>query len=225
MLLLSAAIAALPLACGKGKNADLELAAAEKALADAQNSHANDCAGETFRAAESVLAEAKQLATKGDIEAARQKAGEAERLANQAKDASPEGCNKKDEPAPAAATATNEAGRGADLSSIEQTIYFDFNEASIREDSKQILTRIASMMGKDSGIRIEVEGHCDERGSTEYNLHLGERRAQAVEKYLVTQGVKTSQVEVISYGEERPLDVNSSEAAWAKNRRAEIKKR
>ena len=86
------------------------------------------------------------------------------------------------------------------------------------------LSKIAQIMSGDTNLKIEIEGHCDIRGSTEYNLHLGERRARAVEKYLVTQGVKADQVRVISYGEERPLDLGVTDDAHQRNRRAEIKK-
>lgn len=223
------ALAVAGAACGKGKNAELELSAAEKALEDARNSRAKDCAGETYQAAEAVLAEAKDLASKGEIDQARAKAQEAERLATQARAASPEGCDQpeeeEDQDPNKDASATDQAGRGMQLGEIEQTIYFDYNEASIREDSKQILTQIAGLMAKDPSVKIEIEGHCDERGSTEYNLHLGERRARAVEKYLVTQGVKAAQIATISYGEERPIDIASNDAAFARNRRAEIKRR
>ncbi|MFO0722948.1 MAG: peptidoglycan-associated lipoprotein Pal [Myxococcota bacterium] len=208
------------------KNADIELAAADKALADAAANRAKNCAGETYTAAENMLAEAKKAAKDGDMEGARTKAAEAERLAGQAKAASPEGCDKKKDENPDLnknASSTDNAGRGANLGSLAQTIYFDYNDANIREDSKALLTQVAAAMVKDPGVKVEIEGHCDERGSTEYNLSLGERRAKAVEKYLLTQGVKGGQISTISYGEERPVDPESNEAAWAKNRRAEIK--
>lgn len=222
-------IVAAPLAGCSSKNPDLELAAAQKAIDDAMKNRARDCAPETFVAAEGLLADAKALAAKGKGEEAKAKALEAEKLAKQAQASSPEGCDKKDEDEEAVdpnanASATDMAGRGADLGSLEQTIYFEYNEANIREDGKVILTKLAQTMIKDPSVRIEVEGHCDERGSTEYNLHLGERRARAVEKYLLTQGVKGAQINTISYGEERPIDLASTEAAFAKNRRAEVRK-
>lgn len=222
LLLLSALLAG----CPKTKNADLELAAAEKALADAAANRAKNCAGETYTAAESLLTEAKKLAKDGDYDGARAKAAEAERIAGQAKANSPADCDKKKDEDPnlnKTSGQTTEAGRGANLGSLEQTIYFDYNDANIREDSKALLTQVAAAMAKDPGIKIEIEGHCDERGSTEYNLQLGERRARAVEKYLMTQGVKGGQISTISYGEERPADPESNERAWAKNRRAELK--
>ena len=211
------------------KNADLELAAAQKAIDDALNAKARDCAPETFVAAEGLLADAKALAGQGKPEEARAKALEAEKLAKQAAANSPAGCDQKkdadedDDGEPKEASSTDLAGRGANLGDLEQTIYFDYNDANIREDSKALLTQVAAAMAKDPGIKIEIEGHCDERGSTEYNLQLGERRARAVEKYLMTQGVKGGQISTISYGEERPADPESNERAFAKNRRAELK--
>lgn len=222
-------IAVAPLSGCGSKNPEAELSAAQKAIDDALKNRARDCAPETFVAAEGLLADAKALAANGKNDEAKAKALEAQKLAQQAAANSPEGCDKKDEDGEdvdpnANASASDQAGRGADLGALEQTIYFDYNEASIREDGKVILTKLAQMMIKDNGLKIEIEGHCDERGSTEYNLHLGERRARAVEKYLLTQGVKGGQINTISYGEERPLDMGSSEASFAKNRRAEIRK-
>jgi peptidoglycan-associated lipoprotein len=111
-----------------------------------------------------------------------------------------------------------------DLGETLETIYFDYNQAHIREDSKTVLSRIAEIMSSQEGQNLEIEGHCDSRGSTEYNLHLGERRARSVRKYLVTQGVSPNLLQIISYGEERPIDLGETESAHQKNRRAELKK-
>lgn len=216
-------------ACGP-KAPDAELAAAEKSINDAR-ARVKDCAPETFAAAEALLAEAKASYGRKEYEASLAKANEADRLVKQAEAATPPGgCGKKtaDDASKVDpklnAGASDAASRSADLTSLEQTIYFDYNDASIREDGKAVLTKIAQMMIRDPGIKLEIEGHCDDRGSTEYNLHLGERRARAVEKYLLTQGVKGGQISTISYGEERPVDLGENDAAWAKNRRAELKK-
>ena len=214
-------------ACAKVNQGEQELAAAEQAIADARV-RAKDCMPESFTAAEALLGQAKAAVAKKDYKDAMAKANEASKLAKQAIAASPDGCDKKLkealDPNLNKASATDAANRSADLSSIEQTIYFDYNDAALREDGKAILTKLASMLMKDPGLKVEIEGHCDDRGSTEYNLHLGDRRARAVEKYLLTQGVKAGQISTISYGEERPIDPNDNDAAWAKNRRAEIKK-
>jgi len=211
------------------KTADLELDLASQALADARNKKANDCAKETYQAAEAAIAAAKDLAQAGEIEEAKKKAGEAKALADQAAAASRPGCDEKQkepevDPEGAVGDATNSA-MTMQLEDALETIYFDYNDASIREDSKAVLNRVADILSKDESVRIEVEGHCDVRGSTEYNLHLGERRARSVMKFMVAQGVEPKQVLIISYGEERPEDLGMSEAAHGKNRRAELRKR
>jgi peptidoglycan-associated lipoprotein len=99
-------------------------------------------------------------------------------------------------------------------------INFDFDSSVIRPDAREILKANAAYLLKHRVSSIVVEGHCDERGTAEYNMALGERRAQETKKYLVNLGVKESIIRTISYGEERPLDPASNEEAWAKNRRA-----
>ena len=99
-------------------------------------------------------------------------------------------------------------------------IYFDFDKSNIRPDAREVLKANADYMLKNSAASIIVEGHCDERGTAEYNMALGQRRAQEAMKYLVNLGVKGSALKAISYGKERPIDPGHDEAAWAKNRRA-----
>jgi peptidoglycan-associated lipoprotein len=217
-------LAVFAFGCPK-KTADLELEAARKAIADAQSKHASDCAGETYKAAEAALAEASKLADSGDIKGAKEKANEAKTLADQSAAASKPGCADKPEEKTdenkdenASAQMTLQSGE------ILETVYFDYNDAAIREDSKTVLSKVADILTKQKTLKIEIEGHCDVRGSTEYNLHLGERRARSVEKYLTAQGVSEKQMEIISYGEERPVDLGNSEEAHAKNRRAELHK-
>lgn len=231
--LVAAAAVLLTLAgCPGKKNADLELAAAEAAIDAARGKRAANCAKEIFSAAEVVVREAKELSEKGDYDAARAKAAEAESLANQARAASPPGCDKDDDDAAAAAAGldrkdadTDNVGRNLALEDAIETIYFDYNQAFIREDSKAVLSKVADILRRDPKLKLEVEGHCDSRGSTEYNLHLGERRAQSVMKYLLTQGAGSDQLETISYGEERPVDLGEAESAHQRNRRAELKRR
>lgn len=112
---------------------------------------------------------------------------------------------------------------GADgkMISSGNVVYFDFDQDVIREDGRAVLMNHAARLKK--GGKAVLEGHCDERGTREYNMALGERRAKAVRDFLVIQGVNSAQLETVSYGEERPADANSSEEAWAKNRRVEIK--
>jgi len=99
-------------------------------------------------------------------------------------------------------------------------INFDFDSSSIRPDARIILERNADYFMKNRVSSIVIEGHCDEQGTAEYNMALGERRAQETKKYLVNLGVKESLMKTVSFGEENPLDPASDEEAWAKNRRA-----
>ena len=99
-------------------------------------------------------------------------------------------------------------------------INFDFDSSIIRPDAREILKINANFLLKNRISSIVIEGHCDERGTAEYNMALGQRRAQETKKYLVNLGIKESTIRTISYGEERPLDSGNTEEAWAKNRRA-----
>ncbi len=98
-------------------------------------------------------------------------------------------------------------------------IHFDFDKSSIREDAKPILSGVADQLRKNKGLRLLIEGHCDERGTSEYNMALGDRRAESARTYLVSLGVPASAISTVSFGKEKPLDPGHSEAAWAKNRR------
>lgn len=97
--------------------------------------------------------------------------------------------------------------------------FFDFDEASLRADAKTALENNAKWMEKNSA-NVIIEGHCDERGSVEYNLALGERRAKAAKDFLVSYGISASRLTTISYGKERPFDPGHDENSWAQNRRA-----
>ena len=99
-------------------------------------------------------------------------------------------------------------------------IFFDFDKSNIRSDARETLKDDADFLLKNSNSKIVVEGHCDERGTAEYNMALGQRRAQETKKYLVNLGIKEASIKTISYGEERPFDPGHNEEAWAKNRRA-----
>jgi peptidoglycan-associated lipoprotein len=101
-----------------------------------------------------------------------------------------------------------------------QDIYFDFDRAEIREDAVPILDRNIQWLKDRPSVKVLIEGHCDERGTTEYNLALGERRAKATRNYLTVHGIHANRITLISYGEERPLCTEHAERCWAKNRRA-----
>ncbi len=95
-------------------------------------------------------------------------------------------------------------------------IHFEFDKYNIRPGDAEILNRNAAL------VKVQIEGHCDERGTVEYNLALGERRANSTKKYLISLGISADRISTISYGKERPLDPGHNEEAWAKNRRAHI---
>ena len=139
----------------------------------------------------------------------------------------------KPEPAPAQRQVTEEpvAIAAADSQPVKsvtevaafETVYFDFDKSDLRQDARNTLTKNADIMLKSkSASKIKIEGHCDERGSAEYNLALGERRATSALQYLVTLGVPADRLSIISYGKEKPAVEGHDEEAWAKNRRAEF---
>ena len=101
-----------------------------------------------------------------------------------------------------------------------EDVHFDFDKSDLRPDAREILNKNAEWIRNNPGVKIQIEGHCDERGTEEYNLALGERRANSVKNYLVSLGIEADRLYTISYGEELPLDPGHNEEAWAKNRRA-----
>jgi len=119
----------------------------------------------------------------------------------------------------------------ADIEQLNQTVqsrglirdpFFSYDEATLSSDAQSALTSSASWLKTNPTYNLLVEGHCDERGTEQYNLALGDRRASIVRDYLVTLGVDTARIRTVSYGEERPFDPGHNEAAWAKNRRAHL---
>jgi peptidoglycan-associated lipoprotein len=110
----------------------------------------------------------------------------------------------------------------AQQQSLLETVYFDFDSFVLTATARDVLSKDAEQIKKKISGKIQVEGHCDERGSDEYNLALGEKRARAAMNYLVTLGVAADRLSVISYGKEKPAEKGTGEAAWAKNRRAEF---
>ena len=101
-------------------------------------------------------------------------------------------------------------------------IYFDYDQDALREDALSDLLKVSRLMKDNLKYTLLVEGHADERGTREYNLALSERRAKAVEDFLSASGVSSFNVEVVGYGEEKPVDNGSNESAWSQNRRAEL---
>ncbi len=107
----------------------------------------------------------------------------------------------------------------------ERVVYFDFNSFAIREEFKPLLDRYARVLAGNRTQRLVVEGHTDERGGREYNLALGQKRAASVAQSLTLLGASEGQIEAVSYGKERPASSGADEAAWARNRRAELRER
>ncbi len=99
-------------------------------------------------------------------------------------------------------------------------VYFEYDRYDLAEESKATIKELSQILSKNKNIKVIIEGHCDERGTNEYNLGLGDRRATAVKNYLMTLGIPSKSIETVSYGEEKPSCKESSEACWAKNRRA-----
>jgi len=103
--------------------------------------------------------------------------------------------------------------------------FFDFDSYSLRDDARNVLDNNARMLRANAGTQVTIEGHCDERGTVEYNQALGEKRAQAARDYLVAAGIDGSRIRVISYGKERPFAEGHDENAWQQNRRAHFSTR
>jgi peptidoglycan-associated lipoprotein len=115
-----------------------------------------------------------------------------------------------------------EAERRRVLTVLAERVHFDFDKSDIRPDAEAVLQRKVTVLREYPDITLRIEGHADERGSNEYNLALGQRRAEAVRRYLMSYGLDASRFTTISYGEERPLVAAHNEEAWAQNRRAEF---
>ncbi len=119
---------------------------------------------------------------------------------------------------PSASTSVSPGSIGDFRQNVGDRVYFDTDMSSIREDGRTTLAKQAEWLKRYTNYPITIEGKCDERGTREYNLALGERRANAARQYLVAQGVPAQRIKTISYGKERPEAVGSDEGAWARNR-------
>jgi peptidoglycan-associated lipoprotein len=134
-------------------------------------------------------------------------------------------------PAPQSQVATVQAGQMGSKSvdglpaGVGRIVYFDFDSYSVRDDGRPVVEAHARLLTANRARKMTVEGHTDERGGREYNLALGQKRAEAVVRALTLLGATDAQLEAVSFGEERPSAQGSDEAAWAKNRRAELKDR
>ncbi len=241
-LILSACCGLAMAACGGPPKQ--EMTEAEVALKDAE--FAKKCAPDEYAAAESAYIKAQKLMDEEKYSEAKEQAVAAKKLAIHARNKAllnKEACEapKEDEDAKAAAEAEarrraeEEARRQAEAAAAAaaaqsdtfslQTVYFGFNASDISDSAKDVLNQNASWLEEHPDVRVVIGGHCDERGSTEYNMALGERRAQMVRKYLISMGVSGNQLYTQSFGEEALVDYGHTEAAHARNRRAEFQKR
>lgn len=111
---------------------------------------------------------------------------------------------------------------GSDSGKIDglKTVFFDYDKSTLSGEAKKVIAGNVEWMKKNAGTKVQIEGHCDNRGSIEYNVALGERRANAVRDYMASLGISGGRLATISYGKEKPLVSSESESAWKKNRRA-----
>ena len=213
----------LLVACGGPPTQQLE--EAEGALNDAIL--ARKCAPEAYAAAVRMYEKAQKQSEDGEYEEAEASARAARKLADKARNKAllrKADCLKpKDDPTdvsdfidPSAPTDVSSDSGGL------VTVHFQFNAYDLTPEARKKMANNASWLMKNPDAKVTVEGHCDSRGSTEYNLALGEKRAQVVRKYLVSLGVDASRLAIISYGEEQPLEYGETDRAWARNRRAEF---
>ena len=125
-------------------------------------------------------------------------------------------------PAPPASGPSAEAVTAALVADLGNVIHFDYDQDLIKPEDRPILDRKAEIMKANPAVRVRISGHADSRGSDEYNLVLGNKRALAARQYLIGRGIDGGRIDVTSFGEERPVDPAENEAAWAQNRRAEF---
>ena len=129
-------------------------------------------------------------------------------------------------PAPGdGASPSTPGGTGEVTANDFQPVFYDYDSSTLRDDARTALDANARVLREHPNVRVTIEGHCDERGTIEYNQALGERRAQAAQEYLSAAGISADRLEIVSYGKERPFDMGHDERAWALNRRAHFSPR
>ncbi len=126
---------------------------------------------------------------------------------------------KVEQPAAVSAAVLKVGNRIVDVGDRIFPIYFDFDKSELRDDARATLSELAQWLKDNPYVKVRVDGNCDERGSNEYNLALGENRAASAKKYLVYLGISPDRLETMSYGEEKPVCTESTESCWSKNRR------
>ena len=126
------------------------------------------------------------------------------------------------ERAAAEAAAARERAVTAARATLEEMVFFDYDKSDIRDEAAAVLRAKVEILRASPQVQMQIQGHADERGSTEYNLALGNRRAEAIRQFMVGFGIAESRFSIISYGEERPLESASNESAWSRNRRGQF---
>jgi peptidoglycan-associated lipoprotein len=198
-----------------------ELDAAQQAFVELEKT--KDCAREKYLAARTSMDQAQALLKEKRYEEAKTALLAARKLAQEAH----EECERK---AKEASQAKHRPDTPSDTVKINtqpkdqtpqkmETVYFEFNVSSVSDEARQTLEHNADYIRNKGSIRVQLEGHCDDKGSTEYNLALGERRAMSVKQYLIKMGINAQHFQIISFGEERPVHEDDS-----KNRRVEFRK-
>lgn len=123
---------------------------------------------------------------------------------------------------PAAAAPAPAEAVAAPVATFDKKIFFDYDRFDLKPESIEVLNELIAYLKTNPDLQVKIEGNCDDRGTTEYNLALGERRAKSAQDFIVTQGIDPERVSTISYGKEKPADPAQNEEAWAKNRRDEF---
>jgi len=217
---------------------DKERLAAEQAFKSSV--YAKDCGTDKYLAAKSLIEKARQQVNEKKYDEARISFSTAEQLLKEAEEeaANDPACNKalaearKKEHDPVSERTidgANVAGRTVldpldDPEASLRTVQFGFDSSDLIDQARDDLNFNAKWLERHGQVSITIQGHCDSRGSVEYNLALGERRADSVKRYLVQMGIAPDRMQIISFGEEKPVDDSDDEEAWARNRRAEFVK-
>jgi peptidoglycan-associated lipoprotein len=219
LVLMGLALAAVWILAGCAcKYPQQEMDAARASIADAKAAEAPKYAPDDYKSAEDMLGKAEKQSSDNKCDDAKASAIEAVRLASIAKEVA---LSKKAEllkPAPVPVAAVVPPPAVLTLS----TIYFDFDKSNIRDDQKATLEANAKSLLASTTGKVQIQGNCDERGTEEYNIALGQRRADAAKAFLVAMGVSADRITTISYGKDKPAVPGSDEAAWSKNRRDEF---
>lgn len=121
-----------------------------------------------------------------------------------------------------AASGTSGAAGSGEFADLGKIIYFDYNSSDIRDEFLPVITHMVGVLERNPGMRVRLEGHADERGTREYNLALGERRAQEVRERILLQGILENRVDIVSFGEEKPAAMGTGDEIWQQNRRVEL---